>query len=107
MAISETLLAPLVAKGKFWCRSRQMVVRQNREAHQIDPQNVLNAKMCVCGRGSKKLLGSKVVKIGQIWPADFRHRHFIIEARQPLVIAPIGPPTALYPPELASQTNHQ
>ena len=52
---------------------------KNVMGHQINQQNVLNVKMCVVGaKNHCSFQQSTVVDIGQIWPAKFRHRHFVI-----------------------------
>ena len=48
-------------------------------AHQDDQRNVPNAKMhVVAAKNPFFFPGSKVVKISQNWPAEFRHRRFVI-----------------------------
>ena len=67
-------------------------VKKCHEAHQIDQQNVLNAKMYVVG--AKKHFFFSRVNIDQNWPAAFRHRHFVIGG--------VGGAPSLYPSLVSS-----
>ena len=47
------------------------------EAHQIEQRNVLHRKMWWGSKITFFFQGSKVVRIGQSWPAEFHDRHFV------------------------------
>ena len=91
MTISKIFFVPLLVKGNICRRSRRISfsegpkVVQNLEKNLLFKWNVLNAKMHAGGL--------KVVKTGQDWPAEFRHRHLSSAAAAP----PRPPPTVSIP----------
>ena len=105
------LLYPSYGKGEFWRRtfflmcqkwskiSEKFSFKKCHEAHQTDQQNVLNVKMYVCGGAKNYCLfqGSRVVKTGHNWLAEFRHCHFVIWGGVGARVGGRPSPTCMHP----------
>ena len=68
-------------RAQKWSKtSKKFSFKKCHKAHQIDQRSVLYAKMYVVGAKNHSFFqGSKVVKIGQNSPAEFRHHHSVID----------------------------